>query len=283
MITKVDGNQDNWVNFAGVFKLVFFVAWVAQMIAWIVYSLDGFKSDTRMASSISVAIFSAATLLLALIQGFSSLSPFDGKANETFPKVEILQRSFGLLYLVAAVVFLNNGYILDQMGLADRIGEGTNEYEPALLQNDDAWHTMLFVSSQITLYTLGICLSVTELANEKKDRRSVLLICIALVWIIVLGLDAGTASIEPSRRRFYTVHMASAGAHLVFAFIVTVRSHLLVRLRLLLIASPRSSRCRCTRTEATRSQAWASICRRRCTTAASFEWGAARARYTNSL
>lgn len=283
MITKVDGNQGNRFNLAGVFKLVFFLAWVTQIIVWIVYSLDGFKSNTRMVSSISVAVFSGATLLLALIQGFNAWSPFDVDTNETFPKVEILQRSFGLLYLVAAVVFLNNGYILDQMGLADRISDSDIKGEIALLQNDDAWHTMLFVSSQITLYTLGICLSVTESANKKTDRRSVLLLCIALVWIIVLGLDAGTASIEPSHRRFYTVNMASAGAHLVFAFMVTVRSHLPVRLRPLLIAPPRSSRCRCTRTEATRSQAWASICRRRCTTAASFEWGAARARYTNSL
>jgi hypothetical protein len=280
MITKVDGNQGSRLNAASIFKMVFFLAWVTQIIVWIVYSLDGFKSNTRMVSSISVAVFSGATLLLALIQGFNAWSPFDVDANETFPKVEILQRSFGLLYLVAAVVFMNNGYILDRMGLADRQGGPIDE---AILQNDDAWHTMLFVSSQITLYTLGICLSVTKSANENEGRRSVLLLCIAFVWIVVLGLDAGTANIEPTRSRFYTVHMASAGAHLVFAFMVTVRSRVAMRMRLLFTASPRSSWCRCTRTEATSSKAWATICRRRCTTAPSFEWGAARARYTNSL
>ena len=86
--------------------------------------------------------------------------------------------------------------------------------------NDDAWHTILFVSSQITLYTLGIALTVTERKNA--FARQVSLAAIAVIWIVTLGLDAGTASIKPTKSRFYDVHMASAAFHMVFAFAVTV-------------------------------------------------------------
>ena len=86
--------------------------------------------------------------------------------------------------------------------------------------NDDAWHTILFVSSQITLYTLGIALTVTERKNA--FARQVSLAAIAVIWIVTLGLDAGTASIKPTKSHFYDVHMAGAAFHLVFAFAVTV-------------------------------------------------------------
>ena len=86
--------------------------------------------------------------------------------------------------------------------------------------NDDAWHTILFVSSQITLYTLGIALTVTERKNA--FARQVSLAAIAVIWIVTLGLDAGTASIKPTKSRFYDVHMAGAAFHFVFAFAVTV-------------------------------------------------------------
>jgi hypothetical protein len=69
-------------------------------------SLNGLESDTRMVSSIAIAIFSGAVLVLAIIQyaATSTLSPLNVKTNDKFPKVELAQRVFGLFYLVAAVV-----------------------------------------------------------------------------------------------------------------------------------------------------------------------------------
>jgi hypothetical protein len=127
-------------------------------------------------------------------------------------------------------VYINNGYILEKFGWLALAGstpiadtEPTNDFERgmlALLMNDDAWHTILFISSQITLYTLGIALTVTERKNA--FARQVSLLAIAVIWIVTLGLDAGTASIKPTKSRFYDVHMAGAAFHLVFAFAVTV-------------------------------------------------------------
>lgn len=127
-------------------------------------------------------------------------------------------------------MYINNGYILEKFGaLGASQEEPLAEVEPAnvesrgyfaLLMNDDAWHTILFVSSQITLYTLGIALTVTERKNAFS--RQVSLLAIAVIWIVTLGLDAGTASIKPTKSRFYDVHMAGAAFHLVFAFAVTV-------------------------------------------------------------
>ena len=79
---------------------------LAQRCSNLHISLDGFKSDTRMASSIAIAIFSGAVLVLAIIQYASTrtLSPLNVKTNDDFPKVELAQRLFGLFYLVAAVV-----------------------------------------------------------------------------------------------------------------------------------------------------------------------------------
>jgi hypothetical protein len=127
-------------------------------------------------------------------------------------------------------VYINNGYILNKFGLLAEVeSEPLADQEPstdgergliALLMNDDAWHTILFVSSQITLYTLGIALTVTDRKNA--FARQVSLAAIAVIWIVTLGLDAGTASIKPTKSHFYDVHMAGAAFHLVFAFAVTV-------------------------------------------------------------
>ena len=59
-----------------------------------------------MASSIAIAVFSGAVLVLAIIQyaATRTLSPLNVKTNDDFPKVELAQRLFGLFYLVAAVV-----------------------------------------------------------------------------------------------------------------------------------------------------------------------------------
>ena len=133
-------------------------------------------------------------------------------------------------------MYINNGYILEKFGFLAKDGSTPiADQEPAtdqargvqaLLMNDDAWHTILFVSSQITLYTLGIALTVTERKNA--FARQVSLAAIAVIWIVTLGLDAGTASIKPTKSHFYDVHMAGAAFHMVFAFAVTVshvRSH----------------------------------------------------------
>ena len=207
-----------------VYSLITLGLWVAQLIALIVFSYDGMDKLALLLSTGFLAGSSGLALLIGIDlwrrgDKFGEPPEYDRDSILTWIKSQAsLLKVLTYLYIGISLVFLNDIIILDELGIVDRQVEKETAFDDIILLADQH-QIMMFVTSQISLFVLGLFYN----NNTHKPGRYFG----SFLWLIILGLELGLVLgfddiDDVNSVEYLRLYTANAVFHFIFAATVAV-------------------------------------------------------------
>lgn len=203
------------------YSLITLSLWVTQLIAFIVFSYDGMDKIALFVSTGFLAGSSLFALLIGIYLWYNEekFGEYNSESSLTWIDSQTsLLKVLTYLYIGVSLVFLNDIIVLDELGIVDRQVEKESVFDDIILIADQH-QIMMFVTSQISLFVLGLFYD-----NDKHKPGRYFG---SFLWLIILGLELGLVLgfddiDDVNSVEYLRVYTANAVFHFIFAATVAV-------------------------------------------------------------